>query len=445
MKAALMFVAAAIFAAAQTGPAADRSNQELLNQVRAAVGRTLKSLPNYVCLQTTARLQAPKLKDAARTKAHDTVEFEVAHVGDKEMYSLPGRNMFADAQLTQALPTGLVGTGAYASHLIDVLLAAGTEFRWVGKVTLEGRAALRWDFTVPKGLSAWTVAAQGRSATVGSEGSLWADAVTFSILRLTSRATSLPARFPMKSATRTIDYATLHIGARDVLLPSAVEEVVEHSGGVNINRSRFGHCREFSSSATIIFDRADAPPPAPAAQQSPAQPAPAALNAFPAGVRISLALDGHLRSDSAVIGSAVNAHVRSDVRSGKAVLIPKGTPVRGVLREYVKVNDGTSYSFTATIEFTALALPTGAIPFGAYLKSVDVPLPGMFWLVPGGEGTMKVAWFKATNEPDAGDPPDRIRQTPKPGVAVLIFRRLPAFDLRPGTPMTWTTVQSETR
>ncbi|HSB15707.1 MAG TPA: hypothetical protein VLE22_14710 [Bryobacteraceae bacterium] len=455
MKAAIVFVAA--ICTAQVRPAMDQNGQQLLAKVRATTGRALKSLPNYVCLETTVRLQAPKLKAIAKAKALDTVELEVAHVGDKEMYSLPGRNMFADAQLTEVLPSGLVGTGAYSSHLIDVLYGPGTQFRWVGKETLGGRAVLRWDFTVPKASSGWTLAARERSVRVGSEGSLWADAATLSIVRLTSRATSLPARFPLKFATRTIDYASVHIGAGDVLLPSAAEDVVEHSGGVNINRSRFGHCREFSTSSTVTFAEAGAPAPAP---RQPAEPAPAAssaaqrgqgqqiaaLNALPKGVRISLALDEHLRSENAVIGSAVNAHVRSDVRRSGAVLIPKGTPVRGVLRDFVKVRDGFSSSmFTATIEFTELVLSTGAIPFDAFLKSVDVPVRGLYWLIPGEEGTMKAACFRGPGSADPGDQFGRVRRKPKPGVAVLIFSDQPAFDLSPGTPMTWTTVESETR
>ena len=473
MKAAVLFMAA--ICAAQATPAAGQDDPELLEKVRATMLRALKSLPNYVCLETTERLRAPKLKDIEKAKKLDSVELEVAHVGNKEMYSLPGRNMFSDTQLTQALNFGLVGTGAYASQLIDVLFGSGTQFRWVGRETLGGRTVLRWDYTLPKAKSSWTLGTRDRSARVGSEGSLWADAATFSVVRLSARATSLPARFPMKSAARAIDYARVRIGSGDALLPSAVEDVVETSGGVNINRSRFGNCREFSSTSSITFESAGAPAgkkaaestaaaPATAASGTPASGTPAAINSAPAapasgdasgagglkaipkGVRIKLALDAHLRSDDTVIGSPVNAHVISDVRRGKEVLIPKGTAVRGLLREYEKANDGFhSYLFTIAIEFSELVLPTGAIPFDAYLKSVDAPAAGMCWLVPSEHDTMTFAYFQG---PGIGTVKDRnqvVSRKPTPGLAVLIFRDQPAFDLYPGTPMTWTTVETETR
>ena len=327
MKAAIIFVAA--ICAAQVMPATGDSSQSQLLEMRARMGRTLKSLPNYLCLQTTERLRASKSR--AKTKALDSVELDVAHVGDKEMYSWPGRNMFADSQLQAVLPSGLVGTGAYASQLIDILFGPGTQFRWVGKEMLGARATLRWDFTVPKSDSGWTVGNGKRSAQVGSEGSLWADAGTLDVVRLFVHATQFPARFPLRSVTRNIGYANVRIGARDVLLPSAVEDLVEEAGGaMNINRSRFGHCREYSTTSTLTFNdpaeqpaqrqpgtsRSARPPNGP---DSPAATAPAstaqippALAALPPNVRIVLGLDAHLRPDNAVMGAAVNAHLLSD-------------------------------------------------------------------------------------------------------------------------------------
>ena len=79
----------------------------------------------------------------------DTVQFDVAVIGQKEMYSWPGRSMFADTQLPAELRSGLVGTGGYAAQVIDVLFAPATQFRWVGRETLAGRPTLRWDFTLP--------------------------------------------------------------------------------------------------------------------------------------------------------------------------------------------------------------------------------------------------------------------------------------------------------
>lgn len=432
LRAVLLFVATVC--AAQVG---DRQ-QEVLAKVRATAGQALNSLPSYVCVETTVRLRAPKLASLQAARRIDTIELEVARIGDKEMYSLPGRNMFADTQLNEVVASGLVGTGTYASHLIDVLYGPGTQFRKAEETTLDGHAVLRWDFTVPRDSSNWMVSSQKRSVRAGSEGSLWVDATSLAILRLVCHAISLPAHFPIKSAARTIDYGMVRIGGREVMLATAAEDVMEYSGGVNLNRSRFGHCREFSADSTITFPQAEVPPP----PELAAQPTASRLTTtLPKGLWIPLALDQHLRSVDPVIGSVITARVRSDVRRGGTVLIPKGTPIRGMLRDFQKVKEGySSYLFVVTIEFNEIDLPGGTVSFDAFLKSVDEPVTGLYWLIPAEKGTMRSATFGPRGSDDSGD---RIKQQAQPGRAVLLFRSHDGFDLAPGTTMTWTTVESE--
>ena len=420
MKAVIAFVAAVC--AAQTGPPADESR---LPEVRARMDQALKSLPDYLCLETTERLRA------AHAGAHpdplDTVVLEVAHVGGKEMYSWPGRHMFAATDLAKALPGGLVGTGAYAAQMSGILLGHTTQFRFAGRESLGPRAVLRWDFTQAKDDSSWVVATGERSAQVGSEGSIWADAETHLLVRLQARATELPARFPILSVARTIEYALVRIGARDVLLPSAVEDLVGEVGGaLHINRSRFGACREYFATSELTFGEAPAKPVA-------AHPAalPAAL---PPNVPIRLSLDAHLRSAGAVIGAPVNAHVMTDVRHDGTVLAPKGTPVLGVLRQLTKTN-GT---FVVMIEFSDLVLPGGTVPFRARLQSVDAAVSGLEWLVPGKGDLMRPMHYSDVYFLDDVARSRPVKLDPVPGVGVLIITG-ELFDLTPGTPMTWVT------
>jgi hypothetical protein len=389
------------------------------------MAQAVKALPDYLCLETTERLRAPHAN--AKPKLLDTVELEVAHVGGKEMYSWPGRNMFAAADLATALPSGLVGTGAYTSQMSDVLFGPTTQFHFAGHENVGPRATLRWDFTQTKEGSAWMVGTGQRSAWVGSAGSIWADPQTQLLVRLQARATGFPARFPIKSVTRTIDYALMRIGARDVLLPSAVEDLVEEAGGaLNINRGHFGNCREYSASSEVRFDERPAQP-------KPASPA-ALLAALPPNVSIRLALDGHLRSAGAVIGAPVNAHVISEVRHAGTVLVPKGTPVSGVLRQLTKTND----RFVVMIQFIELVLPGGTVPFRARLDSIDGKGPSVRWLVPGDAGLMRPVHFGSRSDMDDVARSQQVRLDPLPGVAVL-FIAGESFDLSPGTSMTWVT------
>jgi hypothetical protein len=365
--------------------------------------------------------------------------------------------MFADSQLQKELSSGLVGTGAYASQVIDILFGPKTQFRWVDKEMLGERATLRWDFTVPKADSGWTVFKDKRTSQVGAEGSIWADAGTLELVRLAASATQFAARFPLKSVTRNIDYASVRIGARDVLLPSAVEDLVEEtSGPLNTNLSRFGHCREYTTSSTLTFDEpaarqaheqpevsltaappnAQVPPEPAAPPNAQTPPVPAAL---PPNTHIVLGLDAHLRPENAVMGAAVNAHLLSDIRYKGKLMAPKGTPVHGVLQQYIKADDGFVYSFTLTIEFNELALPGGAVPFRAWLKSIDTPVKGLWWLIPSEGGMMQSVHYTGPGAAADDSLVERVKGDPKPGVAVLIVRRQESFHLFPGTRMTWIT------
>lgn len=127
------------------------------------------------------------------------------------------------------------------------------------------------------------------------------------------------------------------------------------------------------------------------------------------------------------------------IRLNCAVLAPKGTQVRGVLRQFSKSGGGLSSSFSLTVEFTDLALAGGTVPFRAYLKRIDSPMEGLFWLVPSGAGTMRMEHSTGIPTTDAEGPGSDLRFTPQPGVAVLIFMGHNSFDLVPGTRMTWIT------
>jgi hypothetical protein len=418
MKAVIVFIATVC--AAQSVPP---DGESPLLEVRARMGQALKSLPDYLCLEITERLRASHAN--AEPRLLDTVELEVAHVGDKDMYSWPGRNMFAAADLAKELPNGFVGTGTYASQMIGVLLGHSAQFRFAGPENVGQRATLRWDFTQPKDESSWVVGAGRRSAQVGSSGSIWADAETHLLVRFQAHATQFPARFPIKSSARTIDYALARIGMREALLPSVVEDLVEEAGGaLNINRSRFGRCREYSATSQLMFD------PRPATTQ-PTAP----LAALPSNLLIRLTLDGHLRSAGAVIGAPVTAHVEYEVRRVGTLLVPKGTPVLGVLRQLTK----TAGVFVVMIEFSDFVLPGGNVPFRARLSSIDTPMEGLQWLVPGESGLMRPMHYGAGDALDDTTAREQVKLDPKPGVAVLIIA-LESFDLSPGTPMTWVTL-----
>src|SRR5688572_14199342 len=58
----------------------------LLQKVKRHVGEAVNRLPDYTCLQTTARYR--------RERRIDTLVLEVLNAGDKELYAPPGSRGF---------------------------------------------------------------------------------------------------------------------------------------------------------------------------------------------------------------------------------------------------------------------------------------------------------------------------------------------------------------
>jgi hypothetical protein len=92
-----------------------------------------------------------------------------------------------------------------------------------------------------------------------------------------------------------------------------------------------------------------------------------------------------------------------------------------------------------TIEFNELALPGGTVPFRAWLKSIDTPVNGLWWLIPSDPGWMQPVHSADVSATGDVSPIGKVKLDANPGVAVLGVRLQESFDLIPGTRMTWIT------
>jgi hypothetical protein len=78
------------------------------------------------------------------------------------------------------------------------------------------------------------------------------------------------------------------------------------------------------------------------------------------------------------------------------------------------------------------------MPFRARLVSIDAPVSGLEWLVPGEADLMRRVHYGNGNILDDVARRRQMKLDPVPGVAVLIVAG-ESFALNPGMPMTWVT------
>src|SRR5262249_40916315 len=120
-------------------------SEELLQRVKEHMSEHLAQLPNFVCHETVDRLV--RTRNAMRHV--DTVEFEVAFLGDQELFARPGSDRFGEQPVEKLAPGGTIGNVMLGSS-IDVLFSKNVaDFKFGGACKKDGRKAMRFDIEVP--------------------------------------------------------------------------------------------------------------------------------------------------------------------------------------------------------------------------------------------------------------------------------------------------------
>jgi hypothetical protein len=104
------------------------------------------------------------------------------------MFSWPGATTFDDQDVDHFVTGGVIGSGSFALHAKVVFQSDAPQFTWVGEQVLNGRPALRWDYTVDRSHGGF-VRTFDRQATLGTHGSFWVDATRSTWSGWTSRLT----------------------------------------------------------------------------------------------------------------------------------------------------------------------------------------------------------------------------------------------------------------
>ena len=323
---------AAILAASQlwTPLAGQALAPEILALSRASrqVRQTVAALANCACLQSMTRSRVSK-KGKAAENDRDTLQIEVTMIGKREWFSWPGREDAFVENPGELVGYGLISTGQFTSDLKTVFLDgfAGTHFR--GATTLEGRPALKFDYSVSSVFTHYSLEIQGASTLAGMKGSFWIDAKTAELLALSSEATEIPPDFEIRSARTEVIYAPMYLNGDRVVLPQTASIVMEErTGAVSRNHVEFSHCHAYSSASSIVFDDAGSPAAAPETppprDSRPRQPIPGRLS-------LPLRLRTRFTAHTA-IGERFSATVDADVRSHGKTIVKKGAEVSGRVR-----------------------------------------------------------------------------------------------------------------
>jgi hypothetical protein len=309
---------------------AAQASDPRLAAITARVAGNLAKIPDYTCTQTIERF---KRGESCRNCAYrDRLRLEVAVINGREQFAWPGAGGFEDRDIYDFAGSGAIVTGDFAALARTVFMTDRPEFTFAGATTVEGRAAVRYDFRVAAAGSNLRARTGGEHGVSGYAGSFWADPETLDLIRLDVRASSFPAKLDLRQFDVTIRYARLHIGESDFPLPLSTEAVFLSRGGVlSRNRTEYSGCRHYVGESTIRFSDEE-----PAAATAPGGQSRSRENPrLPPNLTIETELASALRVRDSAVGDPVAFVLTRDVKWNNSV-VPKGALLRGRIVQLVE-------------------------------------------------------------------------------------------------------------
>lgn len=299
-----------------------------LAKIKVRMQETLARQPNYTCTEQIerSRRRAPK----GKYELLDMVRLEVALVDGKEMFAWPGSRKFEEQELSKLVPIGgAIGNGNFALFTRTVFLSRAPVFNYVGVVDLNGKPAIRYNYTVSEFISGFHLRVNNIDAIVGFSGSFWVNPNTLDLMRLDVVAEKIPEAMGLSKSITTMEYAPTRIGAADFLLPVGSELVMTHTNGdEDHNRMSFQACRQYTGDSVITFSESPvdttAPSLAPAVNLNTRTPID-----VPAGLLADVTLDAAIDGDHSMVGDLVKVTLRQPLKKGKEILFEKGATLTG--------------------------------------------------------------------------------------------------------------------
>jgi hypothetical protein len=214
--------------------------------------------------------------------------------------------------------------GDFADNRALVFKNDGTKISYIGRVMIEGRPALRYEYDAHR--KALAVKNADESGFAAARGAYWIDPETLDVLQIDLEAYEIPPSLAIRSIVNRTMYWPVLVGGRTVLLARRSEFLLtEADGTLKRNTSVFSNCREYTAESTISFGSSPSSHVSiRTMEEMPVQP----------GLQIQLVLDTPVDANKAAVGDPISAHTLDSVGS-----IRRGAHVYGRVSRIINYND----------------------------------------------------------------------------------------------------------
>jgi len=229
-------------------------DDDIITKARDVAFSYSKTLPNYTAKQVTNRYSTvPDPHKAYAWQALDVVTTDLVYENGDVRYT----NTMVNGKPTEYVEhTGSWSEGEFANMLLAVFSpSTHTEFTDQKDVTLRGRPAWRYEYSVAKENSTWTLHADGKDVKPAYVGSVWIDKATYRALRLEMAARGLDKDFSLDTAESSVDYSFVTIVGQEALLPADADGLscTRNSTDCTRERTQYTNYRKFDASSNIKF------------------------------------------------------------------------------------------------------------------------------------------------------------------------------------------------
>ena len=206
----------------------EKEANEVLTKAREATLAALDEMPDFVVKQLVARSYA--YAKTNNFQSSDKLTVAVSYSSDKgEDYKVLAINGIPQAEEKGQANYMKVGGTTSAGEFVTILASifkpeSKTEFKAVDTDVLRGRRAIVYEYSVKRLNSKQVITSVDlipQSTVSGYRGKIWVDRENARILRVEQEATEIPDDFPVRAASREIDYDWVAIGETKYLLPLA--------------------------------------------------------------------------------------------------------------------------------------------------------------------------------------------------------------------------------
>jgi hypothetical protein len=213
--------------------------------------------------------------------------------------------------------------------LASIFGTSAARFSYQGDRMEGGRTLSEFGFQIAQERSEYRyVFGDGRTQQVAMayEGTIFIDAASSDLTRLTIRTGQLPAETGACEITQDLRYGHTQLGEGDFLLPVEAQSTIIHTDGSEAeNRIQYSACHEFHGDATVHYEAPREPDGSAAAAAVAVPPL-----SLPPGLPFKVTFTDRIDVATAAAGDPIHGRLKTAIRDrSDKVLVPEGALVTG--------------------------------------------------------------------------------------------------------------------